>query len=89
MGVMAARLRRATFAGSNRPVCVGLGVADGREWISMLNTSIELSNWGLDSSLDGWYEQFKRRRFEDLKLPVKDRVQSQNGCFSRSPEIDR
>jgi hypothetical protein len=23
-------------AGSNRPVCVTLGVADGREWISIL-----------------------------------------------------
>jgi hypothetical protein len=29
-------------AGSNRPVCVALGVADGREWISIPNTSIEL-----------------------------------------------
>lgn len=86
MGVMAARLRRVTVAGSNRPVCVALGVADGLEWISVLNTSIEPSNWGL---LDGWYEQFKRRRFEDLKLPAKDEEQSQNGCFSRSPEIDK
>ena len=35
---------------------------------------IELGHWGLDSPLDGWYEPFKRRRFEDLKLPVKAKM---------------
>lgn len=38
-------IEASNVAGSNRPVCVALGVADGREWISILrprNTSIEL-----------------------------------------------
>lgn len=35
-------IEMSNVAGSNRPVCVALGVADGLEWI---NTSIELSNW--------------------------------------------
>jgi len=65
-------IEASNFTDSNRPVCVALGVADGREWISIQNTSIEPSNWGLE---------FKRRRLEDLKLPVKDKEQCQNGCF--------
>lgn len=36
-------IEASNVAGSNRPVCVALRVADGREWISILrNTSIEL-----------------------------------------------
>jgi len=86
MGVMAARLRRVTLQAQNDQYAL--------HWelpmvVNVVNTSIELSNWGLDSSLDGWYEPFKKRRFEDLKLPVKDKGQSQNGCFSRSPAIDK
>jgi hypothetical protein len=34
-------IEASNVAGSNRPVCVAVGVADGREWISILNTSIE------------------------------------------------
>jgi hypothetical protein len=48
--------------------------------VVILNRSIELGL--IDSSLDGWYEPFKRRRFEDSKLPVKDKERSQNGRFS-------
>jgi hypothetical protein len=29
-------IEASNVAGSNRPVCVALGVADGREWISIL-----------------------------------------------------
>jgi hypothetical protein len=45
-------IEASNVAGSNRPA---LGVADGREWISILNTSIE--------------QLIGETKFEDLKLP--------------------
>ena len=87
MGVMAARLRRVNVAGPNRPVCVvALGVADGREWVSILNMSI-----GTDSSLDGWIIMNNSRDegLKTLSFPVYDKEQSQNRWFSRSPAIDK
>jgi hypothetical protein len=76
MGVMAAKLRRAMLQAQIDPFALHWDLP----MVVILNRSIELGL--IDSSLDGWYEPFKRRRFEDSKLPVKDKERSQNGRFS-------
>ena len=70
------KIEASNVAGSDRPIALHWELP----MVVILNRSIELGL--IDSSLDGWYVPFKRRRFEDSKLPVKGKERSQNGRFS-------